>query len=264
MNPRIATPWILSALVIAGIGACSRQTPMEPLHQVAIDLQSPPKQTIETQRPLADFIGTQGSTNIFIPPIPDFVGWSSAAAKPPVRFASVDYAGLAGKWLATNGGPNVGTQISGTISERPLADGRAEVSVNLHVKNAMTWVLVNPNDVAHDPTIFGHRANEILANRSLAPALSDAEMLVTFKNTAPGAPLPDLVTAFILGQGAPGQELVKLMFRSSGFGLLTDGTPAKCTVTQTGLFMTGFHGATADAFPCEKVDLSVVGRRAGN
>jgi len=32
------------------------------------------------------------------------------------------------------------------------------------------------------------------------------------------------------------------------------------TVTQTGLLITGFHGATADAFPAERVDLHLIGK----
>jgi hypothetical protein len=84
---------------------------------------------------------------------------------------------------------------------------------------------------------------------------------VSFKNTAPGAPLPDLVNAFILGNTAPGQELRTLAFRSDGDGPLhaafgvAEGTPGHLTVSQTGILMTGFHGATSDAFPVERVDL---------
>ena len=87
-----------------------------------------------------------------------------------------------------------------------------------------------------------------------------------FKNTAPGAAIPDLVDAFILGNAAAGQELRFLSFRSQGDGPLRtefgvpDGTPGRLTVTQTGLFMTQFQGATADGFPAERVDLTVVGQ----
>ena len=203
---------------------------------------------------------------MFIPPIPDFVAWISALARPPVRFASVDYAGLGAKFLTDNGGPSLGTATSGNVSERPLADGRAEVSVELHTTRALTWVVPFPSDIANDPTLFGYRANEILADPSLRPALSTSHLFVTFKNTAPGAPLPDLVDAFILGNTAPGQELVKLSFRSSGNGTLhstfgvDEGTPGQCTVSQTGLFMTHFQGATADGFPAEYVRLNTVGR----
>ena len=210
------------------------------------------------QRPLSDFLSTQGTTNIFIPPVPDFIGWGD---NPPHQFASVDYAGLAAAWLLTNGGPNLGTQVSGNVTDRPLSDGRSLVSVVLHTTNANSWVVNNPGDFANDPLQFGYRAQDILANSALSPALSSCTFSVSFKNTAPGAPLPDLVNAFILGNAAPGQELRTLAFRSEGDGPLhaafgvAEGTPGHLTVSQTGLLMTGFHGATNDAFPVERVDL---------
>jgi len=214
-------------------------------------------------RPLSDFTSTQGTTNIFIPPVPDFIGWGD---NPPHQFASVDYAGLAAAWLVANGGPNLGTQVQGNVIERPLSDGRALVSVVLRTTGANSWVSPNPGDFANDPLQFGYRAQDILANSSLSPALSNCTLNVTFKNTAPGAPLPDLVNAFILGNTAPGQELRTLSFRSDGDGPLhaafgvAEGTPGHLTVTETGLFMTGFHGATSDAFPVERVDLHPLGQ----
>jgi len=90
-------------------------------------------------------------------------------------------------------------------------------------------------------------------------------MKVSFTNTAPGDPLPDLVNAFILGNALPGRELRTLGFNSSGDGPLRaaagvpDGTPGRCSVIQTGLFMTHFKGATADGFPAERVDLRQAG-----
>lgn len=217
-----------------------------------------------TQRPLSDFLAAQGSTSIFIPPLPDFIGWANN--NPQTLFASVDNMGLVSGYLSSHGGPDLGTQVDGTVMERPLADGRAEVTVVLHTKNALTWVVPLPaNDLATDPLVMGYRGTDLLANPSLTPALSEANMKVVFKNTAPGAPLPDLVTAFILGNTLPGQELVMLSFRSSGFGPLRalagvpEGTPGRCDVTQTGLFMTHFKGATADGFPAERIDIGPVG-----
>ncbi len=218
-------------------------------------------------RPLSDFLNTQGSTNIFVPPVPDFIGWISALANPPLNFASVDYAGLAAAWLQQNGGPSLGTQVSGSVNERALPDGRAEVNVNLDFSNALTWVFVfDPNEpieqVATAPLIFGYRAQDLTANPALTPGLSTGKLQAKFNNTAPGAPLPDLI-AFIIGTAAPGQELLSIKFRSDGLGPLrapfgvADGTPGKCVVSQTGLFTTAFKGATGDGFPAEKVDVKI-------
>jgi len=214
------------------------------------------------QRPISDFVGAQGSTNIFIPPVPDFIGWGD---NPFHEFASVDYAGLAADWLLDNGGQNLGTTVAGSVVERPLADGRAMVTIVLNTTNANTWVIGNDVDLATGPTLFGSRAQELLANPSLTPALSSSHFRVDFKNTGPGAPLPDLVNAFILGNAEPGQELRFLAFRADGQGPLhaqfgvADGTPGSLTVSQTGVLMTNFQGATADGFPAERVDLRVIG-----
>lgn len=216
-------------------------------------------------RPLSDFLSAQGSTNIFVPPVPDFIGWLSAFASPPVRFAAVDYAGLAAKYVQDNGGPALGTQLSGSVNERRLPDGRAEVIVNLDFTNALTWAFVfdpaGPIDqVATAPLIFGYRAQDLVTNPGLTPGLSAGHLQAKFNNTAPGAPLPDLVS-FILGSTAPGQELLSISFRSDGLGPLRtsfgvpDGTAGICVVTQTGLFMTPFKGAVGDGFPAERVEV---------
>src|SRR5687767_8006772 len=93
-----------------------------------------------TQRPIADFVNAEGTTGIFVPPVADFIGWGSAAAKPPVRFASVDYAELADTYLSGQG-LSLGTRTAGQVTEQELADGRAKVSVVLHTTDALTWVI---------------------------------------------------------------------------------------------------------------------------
>jgi len=221
------------------------------------------------QRPISDFVSAQGSTNGFLPPIPDFVGWTD---NPPngcnsTQFASVDYAGVAAAWLAASGGPSYGTEVSGSVIERPLRDGRADVTVVLHTSNAITWVeALPPIDFANDPPTFGQKANALLANPSLQPALSTSVLQVEFTNTGMGAALPDLVTAFILGEALPGQSLLTLSFRSSGSGPLhanfgvPQGTPGTLNVSQTGLLLHTFQGCPGDAFPAEIVDLRATGR----
>src|SRR5262245_31997905 len=38
-------------------------------------------------RPLSDFVNAQGTTNVFIPPVPDYIGWCGEDLRPPIRFA---------------------------------------------------------------------------------------------------------------------------------------------------------------------------------
>src|SRR5437762_111058 len=79
-------------------------------------------------RPIADFVSAQGTTAINVPPSPDYFGWTDTAHN---RAISVDYAGLANNYLAAHGAP-LGTTTDGTINERALPGGRAEVTVLLH------------------------------------------------------------------------------------------------------------------------------------
>jgi hypothetical protein len=229
-------------------------------------LAGPAGATMPVQiRPISDFTSTQGTTNIFIPPVPDYIGWTNN--NPQTMFASVDYAGLANAWLVANGGSNLGTQVTGTVTDRPLKDGRSVVTVIAHTTNANTWDIPLPvDDLATAPLLFGYRAQDLAGNPSLTPALSECHLKVVLINTAPGAPIPDLVDAFILGNTLPGQELQSLAFRSSGSGPMhaeagvPEGTPGSLIVTQTGLFTTGFHGAVGDGFPAESVFLNPIGQ----
>jgi len=219
------------------------------------------------QRPLSDFLSAQGSTSLFIPPLPDFIGWTNN--NPQTLFSSVDYAGVVASYLTSHGGPDLGTTITGSVSERPLADGRADVQVNLHVKNALTWVIALPAaDVATDPLLYGVRGTDLLANPSLTPSLSKCEMRVDFTNTAPGAPMPDLVTAFILGNALPGQTLLAVMVNADGAGTLRapsgfpEGTPGRFTLINNGVLHASGKGGTADGFPAEVVTIRPAGGAA--
>lgn len=262
-----ASLWFLlvGLLAVMAVVGCT-MSPFEP-HLGRATLQSSGRSNdpqVAAQRPLSDFISAQGTTSLFFPPLPDYIGWLNN--NPQTRFTLIDYTGLAAAYLATHGGPSLGTQASGTVSERALADGRAQVTVVVHTVAALTWTCGLPGDISTNPVLFGVRGGDLLADPSLQPALSSVTMKVVFTNDAPGAPLPDLVNAFILGNATPAQSLLFLSFVSDGNGPLhaafgvPDGTRGKQNVTQTGLFVTQFKGATADGFPAERVDLHTAGR----
>ncbi len=255
-------PAVLAAIALAATWGCmmSPVTPqVEPSSSKNPSSAQFPK--AEAQRPISDFLSAQGTTSLFFPPFPDYIGWTNN--NPQTRFALIDYTGAAAAYLASHGGPSLGTHVDGSINEVPLADGRAEVTVILHATNAMSWA-TTASDFA-GPLYFGERGSDLLANPSLKPGLSNVNMRVVFTNDAPGAPLPDLVNAFILGNATAGQELRFLMFVSDGSGLLheaagvPEGTPGRLQVTQKGIFVTRGGGATADGFPAEHVELRVVG-----
>jgi hypothetical protein len=216
------------------------------------------------QRPIGDFLSTQGSTTVQTSPVPDYLAWTDV--RRGVMMA-VDYAGIASAWTeaASGGTVSYGTTISGTITERPRADGRADVQILIHARNALSYV------VGFDPITgpdysdvrFGNLAPDALTSGDAA--LGDCNLQFRIINTAPNAPLPDLFDAFILGNAAPGVELVFIGVSARASGTLhpgalpgvTEPTTGRATVVQSGLFMTGFNGAVGDGFPAEQVRLSV-------
>lgn len=258
---------LTSSLVLSGCSNTKPSTEFVPLAAV--------------QRPLSDFIDAQGTTQCFTPPAPDQIGWASDTDLEPVRFAMIDYDGKTAELLGGYG-IELGTTVSGSVTERPLADGRAEVTVNLHTKKTLAWAvdydLSQPlSQFNTNPLLFGVRAQDLIANPNATPALGTVHLHVVFKNTAPGAPLPDLVS---LASGPdcpdlallpPGFELETLSINGSfsgplhaDAGLGPDGTPGNLIVTQTGLIRTAinneFKGALSDAFPAERVELRRLGK----
>jgi hypothetical protein len=191
-----------------------------------------------THRPIEEFLSQQGTfcfpdpdapgeCLVFVPPVANFIGWGD-----PQRgvAASIDYAGLANKYLVDNG-VDLGTRTTGTIIERPLPDGRANVSVTLHTINALTWVTCAAVFPGGSP-IFGVKVIEGDALGGATPALSRVEFRITFTNTAPGATLPDFIQLFF--DPAPGTALGVYSFQASGSGLFSDGSRGRITVSQTG------------------------------
>jgi hypothetical protein len=228
-------------------------------------------------RPIADFLSTQGTFCVpdgfggcllFVPPAPNFIGWSTIfAGQTHVLFAGVDYAGLANTFL----GNPFGTTVDGTVIERPLADGRAEVRVLLFTENANTWVI--DLDLAGDvlaqiagkPTLFGRRPQD-----GGAHALGKSTFEVRFINSAPGAALPDLVQVFNVPDAGPAVlEFVGFTSQANGpltaqFGVV-EGTPGRCMIRQTGLNATYLKAGpksrvALDAYPAELIELRPVGR----
>jgi hypothetical protein len=221
-------------------------------------------------RPIEDFLNAQGTGGNGLPaPLNGDLGAFDAKAG---RFIQVDYTGLANKWIEEEsyklGTPmSLGTETEGTIIERPLPDGRAEVTVLLHTKNALTWVSVY--QPAIEPPLgdllFGHPAEDVLGGAD--PALGESFLKWVFINDAPGAKLPDLFVEIVPLPPAPvPHQTIMLLMEASAHGTLREafgvpeGTPGRAQTTQTGLFQTTGKGATADGYPAEHIKLQVVGR----
>jgi hypothetical protein len=208
-----------------------------------------------SKRPISDFISQQGTyclsdgnggCSLFVPPLPNFIGWGDPVA---ITIASVDYAGLANNYLLEQSGGmiNLGTQTSGSIVERALPDGRADVSVVLHTTNALSWTVPSLSDFT-GPLNFGARVGDVL--NGAAPALAHVEFRIKFTNTAPQAPLPDLIQLFF--DPKAGQGVISYAFQANASGLFCDGSSGTMNVSQTGnarrsnvqAAIVNLHGAT--------------------
>ena len=187
-------------------------------------------------RSFDEFLVAQGTTSVFVPPVPDYIGWADGDL---VTFALVDYAGLANAWIEneTGGTQSLGTRVYGTVKERARPDGRAEVRVKLEARNALSWALLLADadfttirwSFLNTPLSFGARAQDVV--KGAEPALGKASFDLTFMNAAPGAPLPDLVQ--LLDDPQPEQAPVSFKFQSKACGLKPNGASAGLRVRQS-------------------------------
>jgi len=198
-------------------------------------------------RPIQDFLSAQ--TNGF----PSLAAaWGDPVSK---RFAWVDYAGVMNHQIEESGGASLGTTADGTVIERPLDDGTAEVTVLVHTTNAFVYV----TDFNLNP-LFGNTPPAVAAG---APAgVGKCLLHLVFINSAPGAPLPDLVQAF---SNPGGVRFVAMSPTATGplnsiFGV-PNGTLGFFQMTQTGVLQShGSGGPRNDFFPVERINLIVAGR----
>lgn len=212
-----------------------------------------------TKRPLAEFVAAQGTycfddglggCILFEPPVLNFLGQNDPARGLSM---SVDYAGLADKWIVENGGDSIGVKFTGTVTEKAMPDGRAKVTVVLNTKKALVWVEDSPD--FSGPLLFGNKAPEVLAGAKAATC--NSALRVTFINTAPGAPMPDLIQLAIFPE--PGQELLSITTHCNARGQLhaaygvTEGTPGRAISHQVARVIDG-----SLTFTTEKVILKVL------
>lgn len=223
--------------------------------------------------PISAFTSVQGTTNVYTPPVPDRLGWQNSVFDPgattsdPTRFLMADYTGQSASYLLANG-INLHTQITGFVTESTIAGGLTEVSVNLEATNALTWVAniagldtSQPGVANTAPLELGYRPQDLVANPALTPALSSVHLQVTFQEQA-GAPLPDLVQAFIIGNAPPGFAPELINFQTWGSGTLragtTVGTPGQTAfvnTSQIGDFVHAVPGVLPDGFIQEPINL---------
>lgn len=237
----------VAALACSG-DATSPAAPSAPVAAQVTGTQGPAgvATATTTQRDIMDWVNAQTGEFFWTAPA------QSTGARANNLFMFIDYAGRTNAQIVAAGGTSLGTTFSGSITERGLPDGTAEVHVRLHTDNAFA----DGGDLITGVLYFGHTAGQVFGGAQ--PGLGSCDLDLTFINTAPGAPLPNL--------GAiPASAFKTLFFRGSATGPLRaafgvpDGTPGRGHVVQNGLYQASGQGATADIFPAERVDFNQVG-----
>ncbi len=200
-----------------------------------------------THRPVEDFTSAQATV----------MGW--LAGDSPFG-ASTDLGGVVNRYLATHSNcaqPTLNTSFSGDITEKALPDGRTQVHVILHGKNAFMRAYL----VEDGTPVLGHSRAQVCAGA--APAVGDFVMVLDFiHNRPPGGALPDL---FFFG-AEPGQELKGLLVNATATGPLNshpdvaDGTMGVLHVVQRLINVNGNGIPGKDNWPAEIINLTPIGQ----
>jgi hypothetical protein len=201
------------------------------------------------QRPFSDWLSAQGTVN----PVncaSTVTGWLTPDF---ATFARADYSGKICDCITANGGPTFHPEFSGTVTERDLPDGTAEIQVIHHFTN--THVVARDQTLPTPPgepalAILGYNAAELFGHPELQSAVANGMIQVKFIIAHPGDPLPDLSSINFLSLSARIQGSGPLR---AAFGV-AEGAPGKLLVSQIGLFnIPGQGNGVADGFPAELV-----------
>jgi len=201
-------------------------------------------------RPFSDFLDAQGS---LLRPDgrPVITGWIDESFS---YLSVVDATGKLGAWIESHGGPTIGTTVRGTVMERELEDGTAEVVVNEEFTNAYAFTRSLAGLIVH-----GYPALELAGHPERQPVLAGGFLQIKFHLSSPGAPIPDLFQT-------EDQELSSLSFRAQAFGPLraefgvAEGTPGSTIVSQSGIFHTRSNGELDETgYAAEIVSVQVMG-----
>jgi hypothetical protein len=199
------------------------------------------------QRPFSDWFDVQGSAFNPANCASSILGWLTPDL---ATFARADYSGKIGACITNHGGPVFTPEFSGSVTERDLPDGTAEILVIHHF--ADTYVVARDQTLGGNPApaILGYNAAELFNHPELQSATASGTINARFIIAQPGDPLPDLNTINFLTVSARFQGSGPLR---SAFGV-AEGTPGRLLVNQTGLFnIRGQGNGVADGFPAELV-----------
>jgi hypothetical protein len=250
-----------------------RRFPFRPRVEAFEDRLCPSSTTV---LPISAFLAQQGHDSVFTPPVPDQLAFGNSTFDPGTGIATrdlvADYTGLDAQYLLQHG-INLHTSVTGFVTETPVSGTPdMEVTVNLEARNALTWVAdvagINPNqpgalDTA--PLELGYRAQDLVANPTLTPALSNVHFQMTWQQQA-GTDLPDLSRVLSENHALyapPDFSLERVDVQSWGTGTLragtTVGTPGQTAIAYTSqvadLTNPNLPGTLPDGFWQEPIDV---------
>jgi len=156
------------------------------------------------------FADSSGACTLFAPPVANYIFFQATATQ---WIAAVDYAGLENAWLknASFGRQSYRTRFSGTVDERPLRDGRADIKIRLRIERAAARVFLPDGTL-----LFGNASPSVLTGAK--PAIGESSLDFEFINPRVGMPLPDLLQVGFAN--ITGQDFVILHMRSEATGPL--------------------------------------------
>lgn len=200
-----------------------------------------PAQAQTMKYPIEEFLEEQGG-----------FGWTDPATK---RCLFVDYSGQVFPQVADL----LGTEFTGTITERPLSDGRFEVMVNLHTKDAMAFV-VDASETFDDddcgfftnPLLFGLRNPVAIVANPEDAGVANSHLQLVYISPESGAFI-NLNELFF--DPPTGYELISVKLQAQA----TDGTSARATTVQVGLINRGNGQGDIENFPVEFIKLHRTG-----
>jgi hypothetical protein len=219
---------LMASLAFVLVGCSDSSTPpVSPTYQQA---NGPGSLAKVTHRPLSEYLNARTWASI----------WSNGD-----KFRWAYYVDDAGAWNR-DFNLGLGSTFEGNVTERPLADGTAEVTVEYHSHNVLTYMrdwspIYDPGPY---PLVLGAGLYDVADGAT--PTLGDAHVKIVFINSAPGAPLPDFAT----------DQIKSVMIEASAFGPLRaaagmgpDGTPGHGWTNQTGLFQKILFGLKPEGQP---------------
>lgn len=239
--------------------------PLSILAVLALACASSPAQA--GPRSFSDFLDVQGTycldldgdpatCELVDAPFSNFVAW--AGPRPNYdQLAVVDCTGLVARKL-NEAGIDLGTVIQGEVNERSLPDGRAEITVKLQARNALTSVTQLNADGSLGEQLMGNFPVKVLSDGA-KPAIGSCEMMVRYISPEMGAPMLDL---FELAFATPeGYEMRTISIRANGQGVVGDTTnKASLVLSQSGMFGNPSSDSPFGKWPVEVLQVHKLGR----